>query len=135
MLKVKPTCTLCGNAEGYQPIEGLAEKLAEAGFPYSLDDFETLSYKSYLCANCGSSDRDRLYKLYIEKVRPISKNSKVLDFAPPQKLMEYVKSITKNYRSADLLIESYDDKVDITNMKNYKNNTFDFFIIGRTFSM
>jgi len=43
-------------------------------------------------------------------------------------LMEYVKSITKNYRSADLLIESYDDKVDITNMKEYKNNTFDFFI-------
>ena len=36
--------------------------------------------------------------------------------------------MTRNYRSADLYMKNVDDKVDITDMKIYKDNTFDFFI-------
>lgn len=122
-------CTLCNSTLGFTNIKkDLGEKLESYAFPYRLKDFETLSYESYSCVNCESADRDRMYKLYFDKYGNFNKNSKILDFAPSKKLKEYLKSKTPKYRSADLYIDDVDDKVDITNMKKYTTNTFDFFI-------
>ena len=125
-------CALCGSSRGYNSLESsLGKSLADAGFPYSLDAFETLSYKRYQCLNCSASDRDRLYALYINKTQIFSpkKKVKIVDFAPSPALSGFLKSQPGAiYRSADLFMESVDDKVDITDMKTYKNNQFDFFI-------
>lgn len=122
------TCNFCNKKSVFRSIENdLREPLEKHGFPYKLSDFETLNYKAYLCPHCGSSDRDRLYKYYIDKFEHFTKNTKILDFAPPKLMENYLRSITDNYRSADLLIDTFDDKVDITKMQ-YKDDTFDFFI-------
>ena len=57
------------------PLQGISRMLggtlAKYGFPYSVDDFETLNHRRYLCPVCGSIDRDRLYKLYVDRfLRP-----------------------------------------------------------------
>jgi len=125
-------CIICGQKTTFLSIEsGLGQTLREARFPYELSDFETLSYKTYNCSNCGSSDRDRLYKIYFEKKlhSDVGEKIKLLDFAPAELLERYLRARKDiSYRSADLLIEGVDDKVDITDMNIYKDNTFDFFI-------
>lgn len=58
-------CNLCGSRVRFLSMtRRLGGTLAEHGFPYSLDDFETLNHRRYVCPVCGSVDRDRLYKLY-----------------------------------------------------------------------
>jgi predicted SAM-dependent methyltransferase len=53
----------------------------------------------------------------------------IVDFAPAPSLQKYLKSNSKiNYRSADLYMEGVDDTVDITNMKSYRDDRFDFFV-------
>jgi SAM-dependent methyltransferase len=122
-------CIFCGSTDGYKSIEGeLGATLKEHQFPYSLSDFETLSYRAYKCQNCGSSDRDRLYRLYLDKYEKFTKSSKVLDFAPSKLIEEYMRSRAGGYLSADLLIDGVDEKVDITDMAQFKDNTFNFFI-------
>jgi predicted SAM-dependent methyltransferase len=107
---------------------GLQATLKNFGFPYLLSRFETLSYKHYACSVCNASDRDRLYKLYIEK-NLTNKKTRLVDFAPSTPLQKYLKN--KNniiYRSADLMMPNVDDKIDITDMKQYADESFDFFI-------
>lgn len=125
----KKKCSICNSENiSYKPLLELQKQLSEAGFPYSLSDFETLSNKSYECPNCGSSDRDRLYKLYIEKYLP-NRKIRLLDFAPSIPLQNYLKNKSNIiYRSADLVMPSVDDKIDITNMRQYKDGSYDFFI-------
>lgn len=122
-------CTICGTGNpAYAPIDELQKTLLSFGFPYSLKEFETLSYKHYTCSQCGSSDRDRLYKLYIEKYLN-NKKVKLVDFAPSVPLQNYLKGKSNIlYRSADLMMPGVDDKVDITDMKQYSDESFDFFI-------
>ena len=71
-------CSFCGEGAEFSSLEdNLGKTLKEQEFPYQLDDFETLSYKKYQCMKCGANDRDRLYKLYLDKYKPISKNTKI----------------------------------------------------------
>lgn len=129
LLKPKFVCNFCNKPTSYSSIErSLGDQLNKHGFPYSLDDFETLNYKEYTCVNCRSSDRDRLYRLYIEQYENLPKNAAVLDFAPSKLFESFMRPQATGYRSADLLIDTYDDKIDITNMKQYKDNSFDFFV-------
>lgn len=107
----------------------LAGTLAEYRFPYSLDDFETLNHRRYVCPVCGSVDRDRLYKLYIDRFLPPDGVRRVLEFAPSAPLSAYLRSRPDfQYRSADLMMAGADDLVDITNMPMYADGSFDFFI-------
>lgn len=123
------TCTVCGaNTPQYSSLNDLQQKLVEFGFPYRLNEFETLSYKHYACSECGASDRDRLYKLYIDKYLT-DKTIKLVDFAPSFVLQNYLKNKSNiKYRSADLMMAGVDDKIDITDMKKYFDGSFDFFI-------
>lgn len=97
-----------------------------------IDDFETLNIEQYTCPNCNCTDRDRLYSLYInKKIESLDKNKSysLLEFAPSESLGTFIKK--KNifkYRTADLFMNNVDDKVDITEMSIYKDNSFDCFI-------
>jgi len=93
---------------------------------------ETINVLKYSCPNCGAADRDRLYALYLnlffEKIDKKIKH-KFIDFAPAKSLSNFIK---KNdffeYRTADLFMEGVDDKVDLTNLNIYDDNSVDFFI-------
>jgi len=108
------------------------DKLDEHQLAYPLFSFETMNIFRYSCPKCYSSDRDRLYTLYIEKrlgVQQVNKRLNLLDIAPTPALEAYLRpSPYFNYRSADLYIANVDDKVDITDMNIYEDGKFDVFI-------
>ncbi len=124
-------CIICNKKHTkFLSIEDdLGQKLRLYKFPYKLKEFETLSYKTFLCSNCGSSDKDRLYKMYFEKHVPNIPKIKIIDFAPSVPFQKYLLSRDEIvYRSADLYMNNVDDNIDITDMKIYKNESFDFFV-------
>lgn len=123
-------CNLCGNQVRFKSITRmLGRTLAEYEFPYSLDDFETLNHRRYLCQLCGSSDRDRLYKLYIDRFLPPDALRRVVEFAPSAPLATYLRSRDDfQHRTADLMMDGVDDVVDITDMPMYGDDSVDFFV-------
>ena len=103
------------------------EQLRKYHYIHSIYKKETLNLKHYLCSHCNCTDRDRLYALYIEKIE--TGNIKILDIAPSKPLSAYLKSNTNFIvRTADLFMADADDKVDITDMRIYKDESFDAFI-------
>jgi len=123
-------CNVCGSWVRFRSItRWLSGTLNASGFPYSVDDFETLNHRQYLCPVCGSADRDRLYKLYIDRFLQPEGVRRVLEFAPSAPLSAYLRSRADlQHRTADLMMGGVDDVVDITDMPMYPDGAFDFFI-------
>jgi SAM-dependent methyltransferase len=123
-------CNICGSRVRFRSVSRmLGGTLAKHGCPYSLDDFETLNHRRYLCPVCGSADRDRLYQLYIDRFLQPDGVRRVLEFAPSAPLSGYLRSRADfQYRTADLMMAGVDDVVDITDMPVYADGAFDFFI-------
>lgn len=123
-------CNLCGSGVRFRSVTAeLGKTFAKYGFPYSLDDFETLNHRQYRCPVCGSADRDRLYRLYVDRFLPPDRVRRVLDFAPSPSLSRYLRGRADlDYRTADLMMAGVDDVVDITHMPNYADGSFEFFI-------
>ena len=125
-------CNVCGSGIRFLSITRMLERqLSRYGHPYALDEFETLNHRQYLCPVCGSADRDRLYKLYLDNFffTGPDRVRRVLEFAPSRSLSSYLRSRPDvEYRSADLMMSGVDDVVDITNMPIYHDDSFDFFI-------
>jgi SAM-dependent methyltransferase len=109
------------------------KQLDDNGFIFSIFQFETLNYLQYQCPVCGSSDRDRLYALYLQENPPQNPEycrGRLLDFAPAKSLRQFICERLPDfeYRSADLTRLDVDDLVDISHMEIYAENSFDFFI-------
>src|SRR5690606_21312945 len=126
-------CTVCQKNTYFKPFpyHRYFKKYYEHGFVYSPFLFETLNLDSYHCALCGANDRDRLIALYLTRNKAMfsDKEVKVLDFAPVKALQQFLKQQPFiNYRSADLLDETVDDKVDMTHMDIYTDEQFDVFV-------
>lgn len=129
----KKFCSVCEN--NVQKFERLPDyyiqKLDEAGYIHPHLG-ETMNILGYSCPVCGAADRDRLYALFMNKSKHIHNNSdfKFLDIAPSMALQKFIKKNYPkiNYRSADLMMENVDDKVDLTNMQLYENDRFNFLI-------
>lgn len=115
--------------------------------PYYFENFKKYSYKigppetcnrdAYTCPRCGASDRNRLYAIYLQRFisqRLDSTTSfNMLDLGPSKVLSYYIMSVLSgrpnfHYRTAGLFGDGIDDKVDIADMRIYKNGQFDFFI-------
>ena len=127
------TCIVCNNRiHDFEPLpKYYHEKAAQYGYKPSFDDAETLNYKQYFCPSCGVSDRDRLYALFISKYLSENNVSKMtmLEIAPSKALSKFIKKTGRiNLRTADLNMQEVDDKIDITNMQNYADSSFDSFI-------
>ncbi|WP_163747027.1 class I SAM-dependent methyltransferase [Mycolicibacterium helvum] len=121
-------CNLCGSWVRFRE-SWIGAQLIEYGFPYPIDDFETLNHSRYLCPVCRSNDRDRLYKLYIDRFLPPNGVRRVLEFAPSTTLSAYLRGRDDlRYRTADLMMAGVDDVVDITDMPIYPDGSFDFFM-------
>lgn len=127
------TCTVCHqNFPNFLPLPlHYFETANKLNLPHSFEDGETLNLGQYTCPICGSSDRDRLYALYITthiKTSP-DKELKILEIAPAHGLSNFIKARPNTiYRSADLYSSLAMDKVDIMDMKIYRDKSFDFII-------
>ncbi|KJU85591.1 PLP-dependent enzyme [Candidatus Magnetobacterium bavaricum] len=113
------------------PLPGHFQSEVEVGDRrYGVSDFETLNTTDYLCPVCGGSDRERLIALYIrEKIDGLKKNPSLLHFAPEAALSWYLKDKGFfHYRSCDLTMTDVDDRVDITDLSRYDDNSIDCII-------
>ena len=127
------TCTVCHQSfPNFLPLPlHYFETANKLNLPHSFEDGETLNLGQYTCPICGSSDRDRLYALYITIHIKTSPDTalKILEIAPAHGLSNFIKTRPNTiYRSADLYSSLAMDKVDIMNMKIYSDKSFDFII-------
>lgn len=122
-------CSVCGSKRViFEPLSDYYwKKWDNAGFIYSIFQAETLNFSNFSCSNCGASDRDRLFALFLEPLLKGSGNTKLLDFAPSKTLRYLFFPKFKNieYRTADLNMPGVDDYVDIQDLSIYSNNSWD----------
>jgi SAM-dependent methyltransferase len=128
-------CPVCDEpVGGFAPLPSFYFKqLAASGSDLHIGDFETCNFSAYQCAHCGSTDRDRLYALYLARRFPPSavEQQKIflLDIAPASALSSHIRrKYAIRYRTADLFQPNVDDRVDVTAMTCYADGTFDAFI-------
>lgn len=130
----KYKCPVCSKRHnGFLPISSYyQENRNKYGYPYTFDDQETINPTQYICPSCNSSDRCRLYALYITKILELNSfenNLSLLDIAPSQPLKKFLlKSPQIKYQSADKYMESVDLVVDITDMSEVLSESYDMFI-------
>lgn len=132
-------CPVCeAKVNSFLPLpDFFRENQEKYGFPFQTRDAETCNEDAYLCPSCGASDRDRLYALFlgdyiasVEGAGPIH----IVDFAPSESLTEFIRRTISSsgkdihYRTADLLADNVDDRVDISNLRTYESDQFTFFI-------
>jgi SAM-dependent methyltransferase len=134
-LWAKYRCPVCNSRViAFQPLpEYYAENLEKYGWPFKGEDAETLNLQDYACPSCQASDRDRLYALYLQDYLTHLRSEgliKIVDFAPSPPLSRFIRKLRPgiSYRTADLFAEDVDDRVDITELRPYEDNQFDFFI-------
>ena len=113
------------------------EECRRRGVEHPLDAWETLNLESYLCPCCGATDRDRLQVLFLEGYLPQWRKGRqsrqrpchVLEIAPSRPVAAWIRRQTEwEYRSADLVREDVDDRIDVTEMSCYLDGSFDVVI-------
>lgn len=124
------TCPACyAKLKYFYPFPSLyKENWEKYKFKYG-EQQEMLNVKNYRCPSCGCIDRNRLSILYIRQYLGYFNERivDILEIAPTTETINFFKKNKNiNYRSADLQSALAEDKVDITNMNIYQNNTFDF---------
>jgi len=125
-------CPVCEQAlESFRPIDpALAEQCKRHGFDVDQRQWETLNVDRYNCPRCGSTDRDRLYALYLRRgLAGARVPLRFIDFAPSYGLSKWIRrSFNLDYRTADLLMEGVDDRVDLTDLRIYPDGSVDAFL-------
>lgn len=126
-------CPVCLQAvESFLPLPRSIEETARQ---YGYEHFgrgETFNPLHYSCPHCGASDRERLYALYFrqlaDKLDGLTR-PRLLHFAPEHSFSAFLKRLGKfDYRTADLVRQDVDDRVDISSMSQYHDASFDAFI-------
>lgn len=127
-------CPVCGaHLSRFKPIfKSFPRKLEASGFVYPLASFETLNLAAYSCPACDASDRERLYALYLrERLATLDpgRRYRFIDFAPSLALSRLLRTMERlEYRTADYFRPNVDDRVDISNMPLYADNSVDAFL-------
>jgi SAM-dependent methyltransferase len=107
-------------------------KWQEYGYIHSIFAMETLNIVAYGCPHCGAADRNRLYALYFKQQfsrMDVTKKYSFIEFGPSGPLSAMLrKHPLLSYRSSDLYLDNVDDKVDITDMPIYRNDSIDIFL-------
>ena len=130
---VMHTCPVCNsNFPNFLPIpERYVRFMNDLGVSYSLDEFETLNLGQYLCPHCEATDRDRLYALFVQVGlnRKSGDTLRILDIAPNKSLSRYLRGLSDvRYRSGDINSVLADEQVDICNMPQFPNSSFDLIV-------
>ncbi len=125
-------CPVCNNRQAsFIPLpEYYLDNALRHGFAH-IGKGEMISMETYTCTLCGASDRERIYALWINQQiekKLFSKGMSLIHFAPEDALSKKLKGLGFfDYKTADLLMEDVDYKVDMMNMP-FDDESFDFFI-------
>ena len=125
-------CPVCDSKPyAFSPLpEFYLENARRYGFEY-FEKAEMLSLQDYSCPDCGASDRERLYALWLDQqIRKdfFPKGTRVIHFAPETSLAAKLKELDLfDYKTADLLRDDVDYKVDIMDLP-FDDEYFDFFV-------
>jgi predicted SAM-dependent methyltransferase len=125
-------CPVCGTrVKFFKPIwKSYKRLMSESSYPFA--SLETFNWQAYSCPACDASDRERLYALYIDKVMGTlnpQRRYRLVEFAPSPALSRKLKrNAIFEYRSADLFRKTVNDKIDITDMRKYRDGSIDIFI-------
>jgi SAM-dependent methyltransferase len=127
-------CPVCGTGlRAFKPMwksywRGI-EQYAPIHPPASM---ETFNVAAYTCPCCDAFDRERLTAIYLDEVfRTFDRRRKyrLIEFAPAHALLKKLKRYPFiEYRSADLVRNDVDDRVDLTAMPGYADNSVDIFL-------
>lgn len=134
LVNARHYCPVCDSRViAFLPLpEFFRENQQKYGFPFADSDAETCNTTAYLCPSCEASDRDRLYALYLGDYLKSLNNAELVDFGPSEPLSAFIRRLIKGrnirYRTADLLTDNADDRVDITDLRSYEDDRFDSFI-------
>jgi len=127
-------CPVCDHKiKKFLPLDSYYdENKKKYGNPFSFDDVETINPAQYQCPDCGASDRNRLYALYLLRTLNSSlfnHSINLLDIAPSLSLKTFLLKFPNiRYFSADRYMEDVDIVIDITDMNEIRSESFDFFI-------
>lgn len=123
-------CIVCSShVRRFFPLsQDIQQNAYNKGFSFDFKRMETLNHHQCNCPFCLSSDRERLYLIYIEDyLLQTTLNPSVPDFAPNSAFAKRLRQMS-NYVSADLFREDVDLKTDICDMQKINNSEFDFII-------
>jgi SAM-dependent methyltransferase len=132
-------CSVCSSrVRSFAPIDPyFFETARKYGFKYTADEAEMCNVQNYTCPFCSACDRDRIYALYLRdyfKAPALNGALEFIDFAPSGALSDFIKDTISQlpqtfiYRTADLFREDVNDRVDIMDMRSYRDESVDFFI-------
>jgi SAM-dependent methyltransferase len=127
-------CVVCGNPvrRYFKFSDDIERKAKQNGFPYDFRRVETLNYDNCNCPFCLSSDRERLYVIYLDKyLSSISGKKSILDFAPSHQFTRRIKQIGDvQYTSADYYRKDFDLQLDACDMSTINDATYDVVIFS-----
>jgi len=130
--RAKTYCPVCKMENvKFDPLPNFYRQNALAnGFKY-FGQGEMTAHETYTCSNCGASDRERLYALWIQQQinkKLFGNGACLIHFAPETSLSRMLKGTGLfHYETADLLMEGVDYKVDMMEMP-FEDESFDFFV-------
>jgi len=125
-------CPVCDSRPtAFLPLsEHYIEQWQQHGFPYA-DAGEMTPLDTYSCPDCGASDRERLYALWIKQQiakKTFFGGARLIHFAPEACLSKQLRALNFfDYASADLMMAEADHQIDITDML-FADEQLDFFI-------
>jgi SAM-dependent methyltransferase len=128
-----PVC-LTGLRAFKSSTRGFPDELIRRGFIYRASDYETFNLDAISCPACEATDRERLTALYLIEMFSApepNRRYRLLEFAPslgPGLRTLFRRYRLIDYRSADLDRDDVHDKVDITDMRIYADQSFDVFL-------
>lgn len=90
-------------------------------------------HKHIKCPKCHSDIRHRLFFVALQNIEQLSfdniiRNKKILHFAPENIVSSNIKDKAAQYTTADFLRQDCDIKLDMSNMPEIKNESFDIVI-------
>lgn len=125
-------CPVCEAADGgFRPLPDHYRKHAEEhGFKY-FGRGEMTAHETYFCAQCGASDRERLYAYWVSSALcsgDLKRDSKVIHFAPEPGFSRWMRTIRfSDYQTADIAMPDVDHQVDLMKLP-FASDSVDFFV-------
>jgi len=126
-------CPICETPlRAFKPERAYAKEAEKHGYIHPPSSFETFNEKALYCPACGATDRERLTALYLEELLrgfDPSRRYRVIEVAPSESLSgRIMRHPFIEYRSADLNRRDVQDRIDLTDMHPYPDESVDLFL-------
>lgn len=127
----KRRCPCCGKETAYSPIPDYYIEMPKR-YGAQPHIAETINKEEYICALCGSSDRDRMIVSFLQKagLMQAEEGTKVLQIAPAVSIETWIQTYCPqvDYETTDLYMDDVTFHSDITDMQIVSDETYDLVI-------